>query len=251
MIWKSLFIALIFCPILLAQESSTDRGDLRWSLGVGVISSPRPYVDAENETRVIPLLELSYKRFFVRGVMAGFHLVDHRPWSVDLEARVQFAGLDAEDSPFLEGMEKRRETVEAGLVIGQKLGPLECEGSLHVDALGRSHGVTAQIDLAWSRVFDRGRAGVFPQIGIVWHNDKMVDYLAGVRPEEARPWRPEYEGEAVVNFEAGIRGFFRFSKRISGIAFVQTERLGSQLDDSPIIDDTWGAFGLMGLTYSF
>ena len=88
--------------------------------------------------------------------------------------------------------------------------------------------------------------GFFPSVGVVWQSGGLVDYYAGVRPDEAEPWRPAYEGEAALNVEAGVLAFYRFTDKVRGIALVRAQRLAGEYQDSPIIDDRWGYFGLVG-----
>lgn len=234
-----------------AAQGRPDSDGLRWSLGLGVISSPRPYVGADNQTRVIPVLDLEYKRFYFRGIQAGFEVFDTERFSLDVIGRGQFAGYEEEDSLFLAGMEERRETVEVGLAAAWKLGTFELDATVAVDALGRSDGMQANLELTWNRVFGRGKAILSPSVGLVWQDADFVDYYAGVEPDEARPGRPAFEGGSALNLGVGLRGFFKVTDRAGVIGLAQAERLGSQFEDSPIIDSGWGYFGLVAVVYEF
>ena len=232
-------------------QARSGSDELEWSLGLGVISSPRPYVGADNQTRVIPLLDLEYRRFYLRGIQAGFRLIEGERFGLDIVGRAQFAGYEEEDSSFLAGMADRRETFELGLAASWKLGSFALEATAGADALGRSDGVQAGLQLTWIRVFDRGRAGLFPSVGFVWQDADFVDYYAGVELEEARPGRPAFEGGSAVNFSAGVRGFVTVADRVRLIGLLQVERLASEFEESPIIDSRWGYFGLLAVAYSF
>lgn len=235
----------------IAAQGSRDSDDLEWSLGLGVISSPRPYVGAGNSTRLIPILDLKYKRFYVRGILAGFEMVQGERFKLDLIGRAQFAGYEESDSSFLIGMEKRRESFELGLSSAWKFGPLQLEARAVADALGRSDGVQAGLDLTWSKIFGRGKAGLFPSVGVVWQDADFVDYYAGVRPEEALPERPAFEGSAALNYGAGVRGFASMSSRSQLVWLVRAQRLANEYENSPIIADRWTYFGLLGVTFRF
>lgn len=224
---------------------------VRWSLGLGVISSPRPYVGAENQTRAIPLLDLEYERFYFRGILAGFKLIKNERWSLDLVGRGQFAGYEEDDSSFLAGMDERRETIELGLSSTWKFGELELEAAVAADALGRSDATQASLEVTWTKVFGRGIAGLSPGMGVIWQDSSFVDYYAGVRPEEARPGRPTFEGDSALNLAAGLRGFFKVTDRARIIGLVRVERLASEYEESPIIDSRWGYFGLVAIAYEF
>jgi outer membrane protein len=100
-------------------------------------------------------------------------------------------------------------------------------------------------------VFGRGRAGLFPSLGVIWQDADFVDYYAGVRPQEARSGRPAFEGSSVLNLGAGLRGYFKMTDRVRVVGLVRAERLDSDYEKSPIIDSRWGYFGLLALAYAF
>ncbi|HSN89114.1 MAG TPA: MipA/OmpV family protein, partial [Thermoanaerobaculia bacterium] len=83
-----------------ALAQPPDPNKPQFALGLAVISSPEPYEGADNETLVVPAISFSYKRFYFRGIYAGFTLFDQSGIEVDLIARPRFGGYDAEDSPF-------------------------------------------------------------------------------------------------------------------------------------------------------
>ncbi len=234
-----------------AAAQQPDPEGVQWSLGLGVISSPRPYVGTDNQTRVIPVLDLEYERFYFRGILAGFQLIRSGRFSLDIIGRGQFAGYEEDDSGFLAGMEERRETVEAGLSAALQLGAFELEATVAADALGRSDGAQASLGLTWSRFFGRGKAGLFPSLSVVWQDADFIDYYAGVKSEEARPGRPAFEGRSALNLGAGLRGFFKVTDKARIVGLVRAERLASEYESSPIIDSRWGYFGLVALTYEF
>ena len=244
-------IALAALSAPAAAQGPPDGDDLRWSLGLGVLSSPRPYVGAGNQTRVIPVLDLEYKRFYFRGVQAGYELVQGDLFSLDIVGRAQFAGYEEEDSGFLAGMEDRRETFEVGLAAAWDLGPYEIAATATADVLGRSDGVQAGLEVTWPKIFGRGAAGVFPSLGVVWQSADFIDYYAGVEAGEARPGRPAFEAGSGLNFVAGLRGFVTMTERVRFFGLVRVERLAEEFEESPIIDSRWGYFGLVGLTYQF
>ena len=244
--------ALLPClaPTAIAQGPPDSKGP-EWSLGLGILSSPRPYVGADNQTRVIPVVDLEYRRFYLRGIEAGFRLVEGERFGLGIIGRAQLAGYEEEDSSFLAGMADRRETFEVGLAAAWRLGAFELEATAVVDALGRSDGQQAGLQLTWNRIFGRGKAGLFPVIGLVWQSADFIDYYVGVEPEEALPGRPAFEGSSALNLTAGLRGFVKVADRTRLVGLLQAERLASEFEESPIVDSRWGYFGLLAVAYSF
>jgi outer membrane protein len=223
---------------------------LQWSLGVGVISAPRPYVDSRNETLVIPLVGLDYKRLYVQGIRLGYHLVDQDRLKFDVRARYVFDGLDPADSPFLDGMAERQGTVEAGLGVDWRFADSWSLGATaFTDVLGRSDGQELGLDLARTWTFGRYRWGLTPAVGVIWQSSDLVDYYYGVPPEEATPVRPAYAGASAIDFRASLLFFYRISDRINAIALVQARRLDDEIVESPIVDERSAIFGLVGLSY--
>ena len=247
----ALSLGLVLAAAPAAAQGRPAPEGVQWSLGLGAISSPRPYVGAGNQTRLIPVLDLEYERFYFRGILAGFQLVESGRFSLDIIGRGQFAGYEEEDSSFLAGMEERRETIEVGLSAAWDLGALELKATVAADALGRSDGAQASLELTWGKVFGRGKGGLFPGVGVVWQDADFIDYYAGVRPEEARPGRPAFEGRSAFNLGAGLRGFFKVADRARIVGLVRAERLASEYEESSIIDSRWGYFGLIALAYEF
>ncbi|HSF41437.1 MAG TPA: MipA/OmpV family protein, partial [Thermoanaerobaculia bacterium] len=137
---------LLFATAAFAQPPGSDG--FRWSLGAAVISSPEPYVGADNETIVVPALSLSYKRFFFRGIAAGYELFERDGFTAEVVARARFAGYDADDSRFLAGMEDRRKSADVGVELDWK--PSRWIG-FHLtpvaDVLGRSDGQEVTFDV--------------------------------------------------------------------------------------------------------
>lgn len=247
---KSLaFAFLLGMTATAALAQPPDPNKPQFALGLAVISSPEPYRGADNETLVIPALSFSYKRFYFRGIYAGFTLLERSGIEVDLIARPRFGGYDAEDSPFLRGMEDRRISADVGFELewegehfGLQLTPV-------TDVLDRSGGQEIALDLLFP--IQRGPFRIEPRVGAVWLSADSADYYYGVRPEEARPDRPAYEVGDTVNLSAGLFAFAPVTRKWVFQGFVEVERLGGDIQDSPIVDQDLGWTAFAGLSYQF
>ncbi len=231
------------------QDQSDASSSAQWSLGLGVISSPRPYVGAENNVMAIPIIGLDYKKLYIQGIQAGYHFVDNENFTFDARAGVVFAGLDPDDSPFLDGMEKRESTIEGGFVFDWKPGKYRLSASAYSDLLGRSDGQQAALDLSRTWTFNRYRWGLTPSIGFVWQSSNYVDYYYGVSPEEARPGRPPFDGHSVINFRSSLFAFYFLTMRVQLVGLLRVQRLDNEIFESPIVDKRRGFFGLVGATW--
>jgi len=248
----SIFILLASLPLFAQDEPATQTpSSVRWSLGLGVISSPRPYIGAKNSILPIPLVELYYKKIYVQGIRAGFHLFEKGNVVFDARARLTFAGLDPDDSPALEGMAERKSTVEGGFALDWRPGKYQLSTTAFSDLLGRSGGQQVGLDFSRAWIFAGYRWGLTPSIGVVWQSSDLVDYYFGVTPEEARPGRPPFQGQSAINFRASVFAFFRLTTRVNFVGLLRVQRLDNEISSSPIVDKPRGYFGLLGVNYTF
>jgi outer membrane protein len=89
-----------------------------------------------------------------------------------------------------------------------------------------------------------------PPTGLRWSLG-LVDYYYGVRPDEALPDRPAYEGEAMITTRASLSLLWRASPRIAVLALVRADRVDDDVQNSPIVDERRAVFGMAGFAYRF
>lgn len=245
------FLATLISVFIAAASAAQPPGSSRngWSLGVAVISSPEPYAGADNETLVVPALSITAGRFSFRGIAAAWQLGEWGDFEAEALLRARFSGYDAEDSPFLEGMEDRRKSADLGFALTWERERLGLRLTPSVDVLGRSDGVEVALD-AFVPI-RLGPARLEPRLGAAWQSADLVDYYYGVRPDEARPGRPAFRGEATVNATAGLFVFSPLPKRLLFQSFLRLERLGPEIEDSPIVADATALTAFAAVSYRF
>ena len=221
----------------------------RISLGLGIVSTPAPYVGADNNVLPLPLVELYYKRLYVQGVRAGFRVLGDDGLHLDLRVRWNFLELDPDDSPFLEGMNPRKSTAMGGLALEWNRRKLQVSGTLLADLLGRSDGLAGSLLASWREPVMKGRLMLIPSLGVAYQNAKTVDYYFGVTPDEATEGRPAYEGTAAWNPTARFTALFRITPRLNLVANFVGQSLDNEIRDSPIVEDSWGYEAVLGVTY--
>jgi len=252
---RALFAILVLAtslPLFAQDESATETlppSPVQWSLGLGWVSSPRPYVGTDNSVLVIPLVQLDYKKLYIEGIRAGFHLFEKGDLVFDARARIVFAGLDPDDSPQLDGITERKSSIEGGVALDWSPGKYLLSATAFTDLLGRSGGQQVGLDFSRAWTFARGRWGLTPAIGVIWQSSDFVDYYVGVTPEEARPGRPPFQGESAFNFRASAFAYFALTMRVIFVGMVSVQRLDDEISSSPIVDKPRGYFGLFGITY--
>jgi len=220
------------------------------SAGLAAVTSPSPYADVDDPpVTLVPVVNFSFDRFYLRGLEAGYRLTDTETLSVSAVVQPRFQSFKAGDSPALAGMASRRRTAEAGLRGELKKGPWAFSLRGVTDLLGRHHGqvVTADVSFRWGGPL----LTVRPSAGIQWQSRDFVDYYYGVHPAEARAGRPAYTGKAAFNPFVGASARVRLGKRWGLFALVRHHWLDGGITDSPIVDSRTDRSGILGITRGF
>jgi len=185
----------------------------------------------------------------VEGLTAGFRWHEKGPVQLDLFLAPRFLGFEEDDSDALEGLEDRKLSADLGGRATWRSRRLEVELSATRDILGRSRGETAGLTL---RVpVNVGKWRLVPGAGPQWWSADFVDYYVGVRPHEARPGRPAYEGRSTVHWGGELTAIRRIGARWSFIGNATVRRLGREVRDSPIVGRSVSQSGFAGFLYTF
>ncbi len=226
------------------------QDNLQWSLGAGVIASPRPYIGTSARVFPIPALGLQYKRWFVQGVRGGYSFVKSDRFTANAFAQARFRGLEPDDSPFLSGMEERKKSMDAGVELIYSGRPVGFRASFLTDTLGRSNGQEVSL-LAVSGIPLGRRSIILVGIGPRWMSQNRVDYYFGVRESEATPVRPAYTAEATWNLDINLTAIINLRSKWSLVALVNREGLGSSITNSPLVERSAAYAAIVSLSYNF
>ena len=250
-IWQvagaSLVLGLLASPAVFAAVMAQDPpkpqgapdavpvvpGNLELSLGGGVIVAPRPYEGASAAVIPIPVVTVRYKRLFADGIRGGVRFLQSGQLTGNAYLQANFEGLDATDSPSLEGITDRRMSADAGAEIVYRARPVGFRFNVLSDVLGRNSGQEVSLQALTGAPLGRGSfllAGIGPR----WVSATRVDYYYGVSGGEARPDRPEYRGTSSWNWDLSIGANIRVTSKWSLFALFTREAFGSPIENSPL-----------------
>ncbi|HMO04382.1 MAG TPA: MipA/OmpV family protein [Kiritimatiellia bacterium] len=220
-----------------------------WGAGVMTLYASNPYRGGDRVLRVLPLLTYVGEKAFVVGPRAGYNLFKNRLASINLTAEYLFAGDAFDDSRFLDGMEKRRDTLMAGADVNLRFGDWRIELAASSDVLGRHDG--QEVELSVGRMFRGARGSITPSAGVFWRSSNYNNYYYGVRADEATDSRPAYDPGASVDGFLALFGRWQFNDRWSLLASLRGEWLSEDIQDSPIVDAEFVTTTFLGLNYAF
>jgi len=221
-----------------------------WSAGVIGIWETEPYKDMDDELLAFPVVTYRSQDFYWLGPMAGIRVGVWNDFTAYATAQIRLDSYDADDSPFLKDMESRDATLELGMEVKYASPIVNFSLAVSQDVLDKHEGQAVNFKLSKDFFFQQ-RFKIEPYIGVSWLSNRLADYYYGVRRQEARPDRPQYELSAALNYEYGIETFYSLTRRTSLLFSVSGEQLDSDIEDSPIIEDgnTYGVF--IGFLYQF
>ena len=253
----TLLIAMLSCPAYAQYEVAeipffnTPKGTA--ALGGGLRLGQDLYIATDNEDQrqfdLVPLYLYNGKYFFFRGTAGGIHLFSNDTFELNAMGRYRFTKLDADRNAFLEGIEERKQTVDAGLEMRLRGRWGALNANYLTDTFNRHQGQSAEVSYRYT--FDLGRFSLSPFITWGWNDDKLTNYYYGVSEAEARADRPEYTpGESQwVGF--GMNTAWWVSDRIQFFANLGFGGVDTVVSDSPLVaEDTQSAF-FAGGTYIF
>jgi len=226
------------------------QGLAQWDMGVGVIARDPVQKGADDDPLVVPLIQYSGERIYLRGIEAGLRFQGDESAHTSVFVRPRLDGFKGSDDPFLEGMATRRNSLDLGLRHTRTLDRWQLNATITTDALGRSSGQTVTGTVG--HAFGSPRRLLFvPYAGLEWMSSDLVAYYYGVAAAEAGPDRPAYRGVDGVNLVYGARVLAPLTARWSFQGVVAGTHYGDAVADSPLTEDRNRLISILGLSYRF
>jgi outer membrane protein len=229
------------------QMVAINTEDIQGVLGLGAKYETEPYIDKGESIDVVPIAVLEYKRFFIDGDVFGYHFSDEKSLRLSVVGHTRLMGYEGDDSSMLNGMEGRRGSLDGGIRLEWNAKHFSMTLTGLTDLMNQHQG--QEISAVISKQLCEGM--LRPRLGMKWMSDALVDYYYGVMSNELRLDRPAYEAGNTINPFAGVTLAIPVTQQWAVIADFTVESLGSQIQDSPIVDadETWAY--VLGAVYRF
>jgi len=223
------------------------------ALGGGLRLGQSPYFAVDNDDQrefdLIPLYLYEGKYLFARGTAGGIRLIRNDSFEFNLYARYRFQQLDPDRNVFYEGIEKRRQTLDAGIEMGLNKDWGEVKLSWVTDTLDRHNGQEVQVSYRYR--FEAGPWSFSPFISWAWQSANLSNYYFGVSEAEARPDRPAYMPGETQRLGLGMNTSWHVSNRIVFFGNFVVGGAGDKIADSPLVEEEGFSSVFFGGTYMF
>lgn len=222
-------------------------------LGGGIRFGQSPYLASDNEDQreldLIPLYLYEGKYLFARGVTGGVHIVNRNDIEFNVFARYRFQHLDPDRNEFYDGLEERRQTVDAGIQFSISKAWGELTLNWMTDTLNRHKG--QEVEVSYRYRFEAGRWSISPFISWSYQDKNLTDYYFGVSEAEATIDRPEFSAGSSQWLAFGLNTAWQATERIVLFANVGFSGVDSDVMDSPLVEESGVSQAFIGGTYTF
>jgi outer membrane protein len=218
-----------------------------WGLGAGVGYEQAPYKSYGAKYSPLPLFYFDDKWVHAAGTTIDLKI---GKWSnVLFSLRGQYAigdGYKGSDAAVLNGMQTRN----GAFWYGPALSWHTAYGTLSGELLtGGNKGQKASVE--FGKAFAFSNLSIEPHVGFDWLSRKYVDYYYGVRSNEVRPGRGEYNGKSTYDVSIGTKFDYQVTRHQLATLDLGVSYLGSGITDSPIIGKKFVPEVKLGYLYQF
>ncbi len=222
-------------------------------VGAGMIVQDEPLKGIDTEVFPIPFFLYQGKAFSMRGISATYDVFGQGKWTVGALAKFRTDGYDVDDSSDLDGMSDRKNSLDVGIELSVENAWGNMGLRFLTDALGKHDGQEAGLTytIPVRAPFGIKKLRLRPMVGLSWRSGNLNNYYYGVRADEATAIRPRYNSGDSVNPFAGVGLDYLLAGRWSIFSMFKNEWLGSEITDSPIVDQHSTISVILGLVYRF
>lgn len=244
-------LSLSFCW---AQEGpNAGASQSVFQAGAGLVIVDKPQKGGDTEILPIPTVYFQKDRFILFGPQAQWVFYYDERLTVSALGQLRYEGYDDDESRHLRGMSDRRASVEAGLLAAQDFdwGRLAAQWTSDILNEHKGHEIRLTASRRFADAAGVDKLAVTPTVGLNWRSKQLNDYYYGVERKEATAWRPAYNAGDSVGLLTSLRVDYPLNERWNLFGVVSAEWLGSEITDSPIVDQDYRMSVLIGTLYRF
>jgi len=228
---------------------AAESPDWEIELGVGVGYGDSIYNDVDEKVEVLPMLSVSYGRFYFEGLEAGVELFETEDFSSYLAIASDELDDERTDSPTLKDMGD----VDTGINLklgGQYDSPLgSLEAYVAGDVSGEHDGL--EIGLEWSTPLKFGDLYLIPSLNARWMSEELVNHYFGVTTDQAQANRPVYSADAGWRYGTGLMAQYELTQHWLVRTGVEAEWYSDEISQSPIVERDNTLLFILGMGYRF
>ena len=185
----------------------------------------------------IPILSVNYEEtFYVEIERVGVYVLasDDKKIGFGLAIEPRF-GYSAKDGPRLQGMAKRRDSIEGGPRFDWDFDVIAFSVAYFADLSRSSRGSSMRVSI-YKPLLKDDHWDVGALLAVDAMNSKVANYYFGVRPSEANILRQDYQPGGLTNIAIGLSGTYKLNKQHALAFGAIATRLPATAAASPIVE---------------
>ena len=255
---------IAICLILLCLPTTASAG--RWldylrtldlndyAFGIAVTAKQNPFSGADSSTFAYPYLTSFQHPSFNRNLVIVndgeliVRGVRDSGWEFGWNTRIQTLGLGDHRSDDLIGISDRKWTIETGPSVGFRRWPIHVHAGALLEPTDRHDGYLFRLGASYPMQFSRGY--IVPSLEWIYQDSAYNDYYYSVDDAEATLIRPAYAPGSSNSTRLRIAWSYALNEHWHLSGKVGVELLGSEIHQSPIVENDEVVFGTIGLAYN-
>lgn len=244
------FKTLAIISMAMTYTYTVQAGNL--SLGASALIMSEPYRGYSNHVYPVPVINYENDYFYLRSLTAGYYLWKDPQNQLSIFGYYLPQGFNPSDSDDerMKQLDRRRATLMAGLAYSHNAEWGTIRTALSGDTLGKSDGIVG--DLTYLYRFKQDNWMLVPGVGALWSSKNQTQYYYGVSEQESR--RSGFENYSPSSGwapYAELTASYKLNKDWNTFITGRYIRLSSTVKDSPMVDKSYSAILLTGVSYTF
>ncbi|MGL5378057.1 MAG: MipA/OmpV family protein [Cetobacterium sp.] len=245
----------VFFSLLALSLSTMAMAENKFGVGLGAGVSNSVYEGAENKGYPLPLLDINYNNFYIKGVTAGYNFFkgEDLSLSVYLDPMAGFPvkaedmgdgyqNIEDRDFMAMVGLRADLNTGIAGIRTGATVQFGE-EGSEAKLSAFKPYSVTDKLVLV-------------PTIYVKGFSGDYADYYFGVTSDEVNENNSDklvdtYKAETAFSYGTVLTAEYKYNQKLSFVGIVGVEKFSNEITDSPIVSEDPIFLASLGAKYYF
>lgn len=229
--------AVVYALFSASQAMAEPQTGWSGTATLGPVVFPKYVGGKGTEVWPLPILSVNYdETFYVEIQRVGVYLLasDDKKMGLGLAVEPRF-GFSAKDGRLLQGMTKRRDSIEGGPTFDLDFDVIAFSVAYFGDINRSSRGSSIRASLYKPLVKDdRWEVGTLLAFDAM--NRQLANYFFGVRPAEATVSRSEYQPGKGISTSVGLNGTYKLDKQHALMFGAIATRLPGAVAASPIVE---------------
>lgn len=225
----------------------SNSAENKFGVGIGAGVSDSIYKGADDRVYPMPLLDINYYDFYIKGITVGYQFYKDDAFAASLfvDPLAGFAIDGADLARGYDNIDDRKFQAMFGIRLDADTGFYGVKTGLSAQV--GEHGGEGKLSAFKAYRVDE-KLTIVPSLHIKGYSGDYTDYYFGVTSGEANRNSKidrAYKADAAYSVGLNLTADYRLTDNVALMAFLGVEKFSSEVSDSPIVED--GVLYLVGV----